>query len=329
MSIGRSFFSGLARVLHSPAIIFWIYLASIAATLPLTAAMRQILKDSIGDSLVHEKLRDGFPMDWYGEFSAQSSGLGSSFGPSVVGILPLLTNLEKLMDGQILRTDGTILLSGTLFLLAWTFLAGGMLACYAGREASYKRSQLFSAGSEYFFRFLKLLILSLLGYLAIFRWVANPLHRLVENATRDVTVEKTVILYTAVAYALVGILLVLVSCAGDYAKIAVIVERRNSSILAFIRGLTFMVSHPVKTLGLYLLLLLTGIVLWLVYAAVAPGAGQSTSTSVTFAFLVGQSFILGRMILKLWFLASQTALFQSAQPPPQSVTATIAPLGGA
>ena len=312
MRIVRSFVAGLEKVVQFPSLIAWLYLTSVLLTVPLALSMRTLLKDSLGSSLVHENLRQGFDMDWYGEFSSGSAGLADSFGPSVVGSLPILSNLEKLIDGEILQADGTILLAGLLFLLAWAFFAGGILDRYAHPDEPPTRARFFSQNGEYFFRFVRLLIISLLFYWGIFRWVANPLHDWLEDATRDVTQEKTVILFTLLVYALVAFLLLLVSLVLDYAKIALVVERRRSALLACLRSARFVLAHPGSALGLYLLLAAVGLLLVWLYSLVAPGPGQSGATTILLAFLVGQIYLIARLGLKLWFLAGQTALFQAA-----------------
>ena len=319
MRIVRSFVAGLEKVVQFPSLIAWLYLTSVLLTVPLALSMRTLLKDSLGSSLAHENLRQGFDMDWYGEFSSGvagnsgSAGFADSFGPSVVGSLPILSNLEKLLDGEILQADGTILLAGLLFLLAWAFFAGGILDRYAHPDEPPTRARFFSQNGEYFFRFVRLLIISLLFYWGIFRWVANPLHDWLEDATRDVTQEKTVILFTLLVYALVAFLLLLVSMALDYAKIALVVERRRSALLACLRGARFVLAHPGSALGLYLLLAAVSLLLVWLYSLVAPGPGQSGAATILLAFLVGQLYLIARLGLKLWFLAGQTALFQSAE----------------
>jgi hypothetical protein len=309
----RSFVAGLEKVVQFPSLIAWLYLTSVLLTVPLALSMRTLLKDSLGSSLVHENLRQGFDLDWYGEFSAGSAGLADSFGPSVVGSLPILSNLEKLLDGEILQADGTIFLAGLLFLLAWAFFAGGILDRYAHPDEPPTRAHFFSQNGKYFFRFVRLLIISLLFYWGIFRWVANPLHDWLEDATRDVTQEKTVMLFTLLVYTLVAFLLLLVSMVLDYAKIALVVERRRSALLACLRGARFVLAHPGSALGLYLLLTAVSLLLVWLYSLVAPGPGQSGAATILLAFLVGQIYLIARLGLKLWFLAGQTALFQSAE----------------
>ncbi len=303
---------GLGLVGRSPSLVFWVYLACVVIALPLTAAMRSILNDSFGSSLVQEQMRRGFDISWYGEFSSGATGLASTFGPGVVGILPVLGNLEKLLDGNLFAIDRTVLSAGILFLLAWAFLSGGILSRFCDPDRHRTRRAFFAACAEYFFRFVRLLMISLLVYWGLFRWISTPLHDWVGRATRDVTVEMTAMMYTAGVYALVGLLLVISSLILDYAKIAMVAEERCSAILAFFRGLRFFVFHPVQTLTLYFLILLAAGILMAVYALVAPGPGQESDTTLIATFLVSQLYLVGRIMIKLWFLASQTLLFQAA-----------------
>ena len=310
MKIIQCYTRGFDLVRRSPSLIFWVCLAGIVIALPLTAAMRGILRDAFGTSLVQEQMRQGFDLDWFGEFNAKAGGLAGTFGPGVVGILPVLGNLERLLDGRILAIDPTVLSAGILFMLAWAFLSGGILRRFADPGQPRTRSAFFGACAEYFFRYVRLLAISLLVYWVLFRWISTPLHSWVERLTRDVTVERTAMLYTAGVYALVGLLLVIASLCLDYAKIAMVAEERSSAILAFFRGIRFFFSYPRQTIVLYLLILLTGACLFAVYALVAPGPGQAGNFALVVTFLVSQCYLLARVYLKLWFLASQTLLFQ-------------------
>jgi hypothetical protein len=116
-----------------------------------------------------------------------------------------------------------------------------------------------------------------------------------------------------VVYFAVGLLLVLVSMVLDYAKISLAVERRKSVLLAIFRGAGFLARNFLKCFGLYFGIMLVALVLFLVYALVAPGAGQASSLTILLAFLVGQAYLIARIIIKLWFWASQTLFFQAGQ----------------
>jgi hypothetical protein len=316
MSPANSFTTGLKGVFRTPALMGWIYLAMIVLAIPLTAVMRNTLRESIGSSLVHQNLRQTFDLDWYGEFASSRSGMAKTFGPGVVGVLPMLGNLERFLDGMILESDGTVLAVGILFLLVWAFFGGGIIRRYARPDEPFERSVLFANSARYFFRFLRLLVLSVAVYFALARWVAGPLFSWAERVTRDATSEKTAMSYTALAYAVFALILVFVGMAMDYAKIAIVTEERRSALLALMRGIGFISFHPLRCWGIYIALLLVG-GLWLAaYGVFAPGPNQSTYSGVILAFAAGQAYLVGRLLLKLWFLSSQTLLFEPVVPHP-------------
>jgi hypothetical protein len=322
MTIRGAFFGGLGRVASFPSLLVWLYLASLGLALPLAVVVRDAIRADLGASTVDQRLREGFDMEWYGEFEyAHPRGIASTFGPEVIGPLPVLVNLEQWLDGKVLRQHPAILAAGAGFLLVWAFFAGGILDRYANPTGEHTRARLFRTGGEYWFRYLRLLVISLLLYFFIFGWIVNPLHARMGDWTRDVLAERTVILLTALVYLLGGVLLVVVGAAADYAKIALVADQRRSAVLAMLRGFGFVLSRPGKTLGLYLLLAAVAGLAMLLYAWFAPGPGQSSAVTVLLAFLCGQLYLAARIAIKLWFLASQTTLYQAATPvapPPQA-----------
>ena len=87
---------------------------------------------------------------------------------------------------------------------------------------------------------------------------------------------------------------------------------KESALLALWRGFRFFLSHPVKCSGICLALLLTAGIWLTAYGLIAPGPNQSTTFTVLLTFGMSRVFLLGRLIVKLWFLSGQTLLFQSS-----------------
>ena len=194
------FLAGLRSVLRTPSLLAWVYLTTLVVALPLTLAMRELLQGSFEGSLMEDRLRQGFDLLWYQEFAAGRTGLGKTFGPTVVGILPVLSNLERLLDGKLHQVDPTVLGAGILMVLAWCLLLGGILSRFAHEGDPHLRAGFLAQGGLFFWRFLRLSVISGLLYWGIFRGIGQPLHRWIESATRDTTVERTVLIYTVLAY---------------------------------------------------------------------------------------------------------------------------------
>ena len=108
---------------------------------------------------------------------------------------------------------------------------------------------------------------------------------------------------------LFGVLLVIVNVIFDYAKIRIVVEDRRSALGALSAAMRFVWRQRGRVAGLYALNGVAFLGLVAIWAAIDPGAGGSLTLWI--GFVAGQLYLLGRLALKLQFLASETALFQS------------------
>jgi hypothetical protein len=235
--------------------------------------------------------------------------LGTTFTPAIIGFAATLDNVSSVLDGrrQVVAVAGTL----ALYLLAWTFLAGGILDRYA-RQRATRAFGFFAASGVYFFRFLRLALLAGLLYWWLFTYVREWL--LVErlaDISRNVAVERLAFLWRALFYALFGMLLVLANALFDYTKVRLVVEDRRSVLGAVGAALRFIRRRPLRVFGLYGLNALVFLAVVAIWALVAPGAG-STGASLWIGFAAGQLYLLARLLLKLHFLASETSLFQAS-----------------
>ena len=319
MSNHKAVSAGWARATSSRGLVLWLWVVNFALSLPVAWVMAASLSGSIGSSLVQEKLRSGFDMGWFGEFEAAAKGMETTFTPTVLGAGAFYNNLEAWLSGDIFRGFPGLVGLGILYGILWALLLGGVLQRFAGNEGRFGLAHFFSTGGKYFFRFIRLTALSAILYYLVYRFHGS-LFRYIEDATRDLTVERTVFLFTLAGAALILFLLCLINMVFDYAKIATVLESRRSMLLAALRGLGFVLSHPGKTLGLYYGLGLIGVVLLATYAILAPGGGQSTPPGILLAFLLGQIYLLLKLLLRLTFYGGEMALYEALTRPAPAAT---------
>jgi hypothetical protein len=312
MSAIGAAFRGLGKVLGSPSVVVSLWLANVALALPVAAVVAESIGESVGGSLVDEKLRDGFDMGWYGEYQAHARGIESTFTPSVVGAGAFFNNIDAWFNGTLFETHVGLLGLGILYALLWSLCLGGVLHRYGEASGLFRLSEFLSSGGEYFFRFVRLAMLSGVLYYAIYRF-SGWLFGRIEHATRDVTAEESVFAYVVVASLFVVFLLTFVNMAFDYAKIATFRENRHSMLLASVKGIGFVLSHLGRTMSLYYGLGAVGVVLLFVYYAFAPGPGQSSMMGVAAAFAVGQVYLVAKLVLRLTFYSAQMAVFDDAR----------------
>jgi len=314
MSFLAAIGSGARRVLGARRMAAAIWLVSFVVALPAAWAMSSILEESFGASLVQEKLREGFDLEWYWQFEEGAQGIATTFGPSVVGAGAFYNNLEAWVTGDLLHAFPGVVAMGILYAVLWAFLMGGVLDRLARPEASASLSRFVQAGGWYFPRFLRLAVFTGVLYLLIYlawNWAYGHL----EFLTRDVTEEWKIFALSVFARTDTFFGLALVHIASDYAKIATVDREERSMLHALGAGFRFIWLHLGAVLGIYFGLALVGAILLALYAVLAPGAGQSTFAGVLLAFIVGQVFLFARLVLRLTLLGSQTAYYQAVSRP--------------
>lgn len=296
------------RVIAAPAVAAGVFVLTLALTIPLAAMLRDQIATHLGSSLMADRAADAVNWDWWQEFTAQASGLGTTFTPSVIGFAATLKNLSGLLDGD--RPIAPVVAAIALFLTGWAFLSGGIIDRYA-RQRATRGHGFFGACGVYFFRFLRLGAVVGIVYWWLFTYV-HPwfFADLYLRATRNLAVERTAFLWRVTFYLLFAMLLFFVNLVTDYAKIRMVVEDRRSALGALGASWRFVRHHPGHVTGLYGLNSMVFMIVLLVWAIVAPGAGRA-GVSMWLGLIVSELYVVARLLMKLQFMASQTALFQS------------------
>jgi hypothetical protein len=309
MVVGSSWREGFRRVASAPAAIAGVFMFTLLAALPLALSMRDALEDHLGSSLAANQAADGVNYDWWQEFSAQAGGIGTTFTPTVIGFATTLDSVSGLLDRRRLITPIASALA--IYVMGWLFVSGGILDRYA-RGRGIGAYGFFAASGTFFLRFLRLGIAAGLVYWFLFAYVHQWLfERWYVSLTRDLDVERTAFYWRLLMYAIFTALLAATTLVFDYAKVRVVVEDRRSMAGALVAGIRFIVRNPSRVVGLYLLNAVVFVVVVGVWALVAPGAGGS-GASMWMGVIASQLYILARLVVKLQFLASETALFQQS-----------------
>ena len=304
MNVTMAFRGGLGRVRRAPALVAGVWLSTLALALGPAIVLRAQLEAHLGASLMAETATSGVNFDWWNEFLAQASGIGQTFVPAILGFAAVLDNLSRLADHRALPPVLAVLV--TVQLLLSRFIAGGLLDRLA-RDRTVGAAAFFSACGVWMGRFLRLALFVGPVYVFLFLHVHHWLFDDVwERLTHDVSVERQAFAIRLALYAVFTAMVCAVNVLVDYAKIRAVVEDRRSMIGALVAAWRFVVRHPAKTLALYVLNLLLAAFVAAVYLLLAPGA-----SAPLLGFAVGQLYIVLRVIVRLQFMASQTALFQS------------------
>jgi hypothetical protein len=300
-----AFLDGLNRIKHAPFLVIGVWLSSLLLAMPLAIVLQEMLGAHLGASLAAQAAAESVNFDWWNEFLAQTSGLGLSFVPAILGFAAVMKNLSSVADVTGLPT--MIAMAVAAHLTVSLFLAGGVLDRLA-RDHRVGSAAFFMACGVYFLRFLRLGAIASVIYWFLFmpyhRWLSEDLY---PSLIHDVTVERTAFFIRLALYAVFAAPLLLTNILFDYAKVRAVVEDRRSMIGAIAAGWRFIRRHPLPVAGLYMLNALVFLLVIGIYFLIAPSATMPNAV----AFAVGQLYIVLRVIVRLQFMASQTALFQS------------------
>lgn len=298
-----AFLDGINRVKRAPALVIGLWLATVLVALPFAMMLQALIADHLGASLAAERAVAGVNFDWWNEFLAQTSGIGLSFVPAILGFAAVMRNLSTIVDGTGFPVVVAVAVSAHM--LVSLFLLGGVLDRLA-RNHAIGAAAFFSACGTYAVRFSRLAVIATGVYWLLLvpyhGWLFESLY---PALVAEVTVERTAFAYRTVLYAAFLAPLFLANLVFDYAKVRAVVEDRRSMIGAVAAAWRFVRRNPGTALSLYALDALLFLLTIGVYYLIAPGADQDT-----LAFAAGQLYIVLRVMVRLQFAASQIALFQ-------------------
>ena len=299
-----AFLDGLNRVKRAPWLVIGLWLSTLLLAMPLAIALHGLIGAHLGASLAAREAATGLNYDWWNEFLAQTSGVGATFVPGIIGFAAVLKNISTVADVNAVPT--VILSVVAMHMVVSLFLIGGALDRIA-RDHAIGVAAFFSACGTFFVRFLRLGIIAALVYWVLFgpyhAWLFDDVY---PALTENVTVERTAFFIRVGLYAAFALPLFFFNMLFDYAKIRAVVEDRRSMIGAIAASWRFIRRQPIAAWALYKTNAFLFLLVVLLYYVAAPGASANLS-----AFAIGQLYIVLRVVVRLQFAASQTALFQS------------------
>lgn len=299
-----AYYEAWRRVIGAPALAASLLVVTILTALPLAAALGSMINDQLGASVVANKPAWNWDEQWAAEFAAQAQGIGRTLTHEIIGFGGTLKILSDIIDRQ--SINPALAGAAAAYGLLWIFLSGGILDRLA-RGRPVRAGGFFAACGGYFGRMLRLGVVMLAIYWALFRYL-HPwlLTRVYDHYTRNMTAERSGLLFRLGLYLVFALVLFTVNMIFDYAKVRLVVEDRRSVISGLGASMRFLRRRFLRAFGLYLLNGLGFVMVLRLWFAAEPQAWES----VPWAFFVAQLYLLGRIWLRLVFVASEVVFFQ-------------------
>ena len=309
MNVFKALWKSCRFVLATPRLLAILWITLLLTAAPLGLMMQREIASDIGASRVHLDLRERMDMVWLGEFGDRGGFLGRTLKPVTASGADFLGNLDLLFSGRLFTESPGLVSVGIGYALVWLLILGGVIDRFARGGGKVILSQFLAAAGRYFPRLLALTAVSATGYWGVY-WLAEKGFTAIEAATRDVTVEATVLKYYLLAAIPVLLLTAIVMMISDYARIAAVVEER-SAWTALGRGARFVVQRPLQVFGLALIVTLAALAIVALRTVATPGVGESSLLGILGVFLIGQLFVASRLALRLIRIGSQLSLYRA------------------
>jgi hypothetical protein len=326
---------GFSTVRRNWGLVILVLLVNFALAAILAAPLAGQLERELRHSGSSESMMYGFDHSWWKEWSERQTGWTASFGPDLFGAGFAFKNLDLLLKGQLPLglfsrgpdegdpgapppppgPDAVILGVGALYLVAQTFLAGGLLGVLRAPEGGWTVRGLLHGSGFYAGRLLRVMLLALLAACFVF-WLDAPARRWFDGRAREAVSERSALAFSLTHYALLFLGLVGVHLVSSYAKVIVVLEERSSAALALLSSLGFCLRHPGRVFGQWLLVAGLGAGLLVLWSAV-DGSFQTTGYKTQLvALALGEGLLFGRIGLRLSLLAGQVSLYRRLVPGP-------------
>jgi len=127
-----------------------------------------------------------------------------------------------------------------------------------------------------------------------------------------------------VRFAILGLVVVTVLTALDYARVALAVDDSRSAVRAFFRSLVMVVRHPVATLGAWTVNAAVVAGVTVLYAGLTRNWTPSTGAAILLLIVVQQLLVWFRAILRVGLWATEIDVLARLRPAPAAATSDVA-----
>jgi hypothetical protein len=216
-----------------------------------------------------------------------------------------------------LQVGGLFVAIGSCYLLLNILLTGGVIGIFNSDDGVFTMRKFWGESGAYFWRFFRLTLISLIFYgvaVGIYWLLRAP----IESAAERASAFESVIYKQWAAMALLALLFAFINMVFDYAKIGTVTHSdrvdRPGMFRETFRAFRFAFRNFFGAFGLYLIIALVGLALFLLFNGLRWRVDQSSAVSVSLAMILGQIVIAARMWTRLVFYAAETHLYKKLAP---------------
>jgi hypothetical protein len=327
----RELAEGFRTLRRSLGLVPLLLAANLALAALLAIPLAVALEHDLRNTDAAARMTTGFDYDWWSEWSQRQTGYARHLSPELLGLGFAAKNLELLLKGHLpaglfagVAAPGTrppgggdrsldplVLGLGLVSWLVQLCLTGGVLGVFRAPQGRFTMRGLLHGSGFYAGRLVRVGLFAL-GAAGLVFVLWAPLSQLVETRAREAVSETTALGLSFARYALLLLALAFVHMASSYAKVILVVEERESAVLAFLSGVALAARNLGSAASQYVGVAVVGGLLLAVWGLLESVFEPTGFRTQILFFVAAEALVASRIGLRLWLLASQVALHRRA-----------------
>ncbi len=311
MKVFEAVQKGISLVVEQRKQVGIIYVVNVCLAAVLGIPLAILMHGHVGKLVIRDELAQGFDYSWWSAFNFQAHGLEETIRPSLAsGFGPLFDNLELLLTGKFGSFGSFIFFIALAYLFVAAFFNGGFIASISAERHPSSVARFFSLSGQFFHHMAALAVTAVLFFWLFYKVLQPALFSIVDSITAQSLSQPFMWISNFVGYAIIFFLVFLLTLLFDYAKVIVIVEKKQSSWLCIWLAAKFIFKHFGKTVGVNFVMVGISALVLVVGGALLSLAQASQVLMLVVALLLQQLYILIKIGLRLSFYGAETALYQ-------------------
>lgn len=285
MEILKIFVNGFQTTNKKLRMAIYLWLINLVFSALIVTPIYFLINKEYSRSLAVEQITKGMDLLWLGD---------------------LIYKFQEILPALV----GWFLLPGMLFMVLSIYLNGGIIGRIVAREERTNLSNFFGDCGKYFFRFFRVFLVSIIGYLVVFGVIFSIISALLRLWTKNASSEWPLIFASNLKFLVMILLFSIIRMFFDYVRVRLAVEKSKKAIRATILNFSFIGKRFLKAWLLYLLVGLVTVVIAVVYISVYQPLPK-LGFMLTLAFIWQQVYILSKMWTKVLFFSTEYHFFET------------------
>jgi hypothetical protein len=285
MSVFKAIAKGLGTTFRKPRLVVILYVVNLVFAVAAAAPLLALIQRELGHSLMGSNVR---PVDalWLGEAALK-------YGDAAPALL------------------AGLIVAAVLYLALQVFLNGGLVGRLLDREGRTTLEPFLADCGRYFWRYVRIFLVSLVFYVLAFGVVLKLLAALIRPASEGAVTEWLPLILSNLHFLVALLLLSILRMIVDYARIAVVADGEAKILRALRHALKFLGQRFFKAWAIYLLLVLLTVAGAVVFYIVLGRFAAPGVTGIVAGLVWMQINVLFRVWMRALFVSAQAEYYRS------------------